>query len=134
MAFYSASSTATVSFDKVPSLLRRATTNSSLGSMSGREGTEKVSATGVMTNTGRTERERGKAGDDREFIRKGSGGRRNAVNYRPTVKEEKMSQRAGIAKKSAALAKGKGKKAAAASGSGAGSGFLGALFRQDSWT
>lgn len=113
MAFYSASSLTSVSFGKVPSLLRRATTNSSLGSMSGRD--ETVSATGVVTN----KTERGKASDEKEFVRKGSGGRRNAVNFRPTVREEKMSQRAGVAKKS------KAKKA--------GVGSLGALFRRDSW-
>ncbi|KAK4946010.1 hypothetical protein LTR10_014812 [Elasticomyces elasticus] len=119
MAFYTATSSASVgvSFGKVPSLLRRATTNSSLGSMAGRD--ENVSATGVVTSN---KTERGSAGDGKEFVRKGSGGRRNAVNYRPTMKEEKMSQRAGIAKKSVAS---KGKKAA--------SGFLGGLFRQDSW-
>lgn len=115
MAFYSSSSSTNGSFTKVPTLLRRATTNSSLGSMAGRD--ENVSATGVVTS--RTER--GKAGDEKEFVRKGSGGRRNAVNYRPTMKEEKMSQRAGITKKGAA----KGKK---------GGGFLGGLFRQDTWT
>ncbi|KIW61299.1 hypothetical protein PV05_01437 [Exophiala xenobiotica] len=115
MAFYTSASSASVSFGKVPSLLRRATTNSSLGSMAGRD--ENVSATGVVIN----KPERGKASDEREFVRKAGGGRRNAVNYRPTINEEKMSQRAGIAKKTAS----KGKKA--------GAGFLGGLFRQDSW-
>ena len=112
MAFYSATSSASGSFNKVPTLLRRATTNSSLGSMAGRD--ESVSATGVTSRT-----ERGKASEEKEFVRKGTGSRRNAVNYRPTVREEKMSQRAGIAKKSAA----KGKK----------SGFLGGLFNGGSW-
>ena len=83
--------------------------------MAGRD--ENVSATGVVIN----KPERGKANDEKEFVRKAGGGRRNAVNYRPTIKEEKMSQRAGIAKKTAS----KGKKA--------GAGFLGGLFRQDSW-
>jgi mediator of replication checkpoint protein 1 len=116
MAFYSSSSSASVSFGNVPSLLRKATTNSRLGSMSANEN---VSATGVVTN----KPERGKVSDEKEFIRKGSSGRRNAVNFRPTVREEKMSQRAGIVKKTAA----KGKKASG--------GFLGGLFgRQDSWT
>ncbi|KAK7900086.1 hypothetical protein LTR67_003832 [Exophiala xenobiotica] len=115
MAFYTSASSASVSFGNGPSLLRRATTNSSLGSMAGRD--ENVSATGVVIN----KPERGKASDDKEFVRKAGGGRRNAVNYRPTIKEEKMSQRAGIAKKTAI----KGKKA--------GGGFLGGLFRQDSW-
>lgn len=114
MAFYGSNSSASASFGKVPSLLRRATTNSSLGSFSGKN--EDVSATGVVTN----KKERGNANEEKEFVRKGNGGRRNAVNYRPTMREEKMSQRAGIAKKVAS----KGKKA---------SGFLGGLFKQDSW-
>ena len=58
--------------------------------------------------------------EEKEFIRKGTGGRRNAVNYRPTVKEERMSARAGVQKKKGG--KGKG-----------GSGFLGGLFRGESW-
>lgn len=114
MAFYGSNSSAGASLGKVPSLLRRATTNSSLGSLSGKN--ENVSATGVVTN----KTERGNANDDKEFVRKGNSGRRNAVNYRPTMREEKMSQRSGIVKKAA----NKSKKAA---------GFLGGLFRQDSW-
>jgi mediator of replication checkpoint protein 1 len=113
MAFYTSTSSANSSFGKVPTLLRRATTNSSLGSMAGRD--ENVSATGVVTN----KTERGKASDEKTFVRKGTGGRRNAVNYRPTVREEKMSQRAGVAKKAAAKAK-KG-------------GFLGGLLNGGSW-
>ena len=115
MAFYSsATSSAKSSFTKVPNLLRRATTNSSLGSMAGRD--ENVSATGVVTS----KTERGKAGDEKkEFVRKGSGGRSTSVNFRPTVREEKMSARAGIAKKAA----GKGKKG----------GFLGGLLGGGSW-
>ncbi|KAL6245894.1 hypothetical protein RBB50_007047 [Rhinocladiella similis] len=114
MAFYTSTSSTSVSFaGKAPSLLRRATTNSSLGSMA-----EGVSATGVTTLN---KPERGKANEEKEFVRKAGGGRRNAVNYRPTMKEEKMSQRAGIVKKSAMKSK-KG-----------GDGFLGGLFRQDSW-
>ncbi|KAJ9611729.1 hypothetical protein H2200_004913 [Cladophialophora chaetospira] len=112
MAFYTATSSASSSFSKVPTLLRRATTNSSLGSMAGNEN---VSATGVVTS----KTERGKASDEKEFVRKGTGGRRNAVNFRPTVREEKMSARAGVSKKAAA----KGKK----------SGFLGGLFGGGSW-
>ncbi|KEF62145.1 uncharacterized protein A1O9_00117 [Exophiala aquamarina CBS 119918] len=114
MAFYGSNSSASASFGKMPSLLRRATTNSSLGSLSGKN--ENVSATGVVTNR----KERGNANEEKEFVRKGNGGRRNAVNYRPTMREEKMSQRAGIAKKAAS----KGKKA---------SGLLGGLLKQDSW-
>ncbi|ETI25214.1 hypothetical protein G647_04587 [Cladophialophora carrionii CBS 160.54] len=113
MAFYTSTSSTNSSFSKVPALLRRATTNSSLGSMAGRD--ENVSATGVVTN----KTERGKASDEKTFVRKGTGGRRNAVNYRPTVREEKMSQRAGVAKQAAAKAK-KG-------------GFLGVLFNGGSW-
>lgn len=112
MAFFSSKTSGGLS--GVPSLLRRATTNSSLGSMSGRE---TVSATGVVTN--RTER--GSVSEEKEFVRKGNGGRRNAVNYqgeRKTLREEKMSARAGIIKTS------KPKK---------GQGFLGGLFRGDSW-
>ncbi|KAK5057673.1 hypothetical protein LTR84_011674 [Exophiala bonariae] len=116
MAFYGSNSSAGTSFGKVPSLLRRATTNSSLGSLSGKN--ENVSATGVVTN----KTERGSANEDKEFVRKGNGGRRNAVNYRPTMREEKMSERSGIAK--AKKAAKKSKKA---------SGFLGGLFKEDSW-
>lgn len=113
MAFHSTTSSAQSSFNTVPTLLRRATTNSSLGGMAGRN--ENVSATGVVTS----KVERGKASEEKEFVRKGTGGRRNAVNYRPTIKEEKMSQRAGVVKKTAA----KGKK----------NGFLGELFNGGSW-
>ncbi|KIW11388.1 hypothetical protein PV08_10688 [Exophiala spinifera] len=116
MAFYTSTSSTSLSFaGKVPSLLRRATTNSSLGSIA-----EGVSATGV-TVVNKSKPERGKANEEKEFVRKAGGGRRNAVNYRPTMKEEKMSQRAGIVKKSAVKSN-KG-----------GDGFLGGLFRQDSW-
>ncbi len=113
MAFYTATASASSSFGKVPSLLRRATTNSSLGSMAGNEN---VSATDVVTS----KTERGKASDEKEFVRKGTGGSRNAVNYRPTVREEKMSARAGVAKRAASKVK-KG-------------GFLGGLLGGGSWT
>ncbi|KAL2404650.1 hypothetical protein ABEF93_006668 [Exophiala dermatitidis] len=121
MAFYTSSSmSSTSSFSKVPALLRRATTKSSLGSMAigGRD--ENVSATGVVTTNNRTER--GKASGEKEFVRKSTGGQRAAVNYRPTIREEKMSQRAGIAKKMAAAKNKKTK-----------GGFLGGLFQRDSW-
>jgi len=114
MAFHTSTSTTNVGLSKVPSLLRRATTNSSFGSIASRD--ENVSATGVVTS--RTER--GSVNEEKEYVRKGSGGRRNAVNYRPTVKEEKMSQRAGVAKKTASRRKGTG-------------GFLGGLFSGESW-
>lgn len=112
MAFFS-SKAGTGSFSNVPSLLRRATTNSGLGSMSGREN---VSATDVVTS----KTERGSAAQEKDFVRKGASTSRNAVNYqgRQNLKEEKMSARAGIAKKQ------QKKK---------GSGFLGGLFRGDSW-
>ncbi|RVX67056.1 hypothetical protein B0A52_08299 [Exophiala mesophila] len=116
MAFYSSSTSANGSLSNVPSLLRRATTNSSRGSISGRN--ETVSATGVVTN----KPERGSASAEKEFIRKGNGGSRNAVNYRPTIREEKMQQRAGVIKKTAAKAK------------KSQGGFLGGLFGNDSWT
>ncbi len=114
LAFYSTTATNTSSSTfKTPFLLRRATTNSSLTSSS-----ENISATGVTTS--RTER--GHVSGEKEFIRKGTGGRRNAVNYRPTVKEERMSARAGVQKSE------RKKKGGAGQG-----GFLGGLFRGESW-
>lgn len=99
--------------NNVPSLLRRATTNSSLGSISGRDN---ISATGVVTS----KTERGGAAKEKEFVRKGANTSRNAINYqgRQNLKEEKMSARAGVVKK-------QGKKK---SGS-----FLTGLFRGDTW-
>ena len=118
LAFYSTTTANTSSTNfKVPSLLRRATSNSSVSSLS--SSSENVSATGVTSRT-----ERGHVSEEKEFIRKGTGGRRNAVNYRPTVKEERMSARAGVQK---AQMK-KSAKGAADKG-----GFLGGLFRGDSW-
>ena len=112
VAFYSTTACSNSNTFKTPSLLRRATTNSSSLSASS---SDAVSATGVTSRT-----ERGHVSEEKEFIRKGSGGRRNAVNYRPTVKEERMSARAGVQKRKGG--KGKG-----------GSGFLGGLFRGESW-
>ncbi|RMZ91825.1 hypothetical protein DV736_g923, partial [Chaetothyriales sp. CBS 134916] len=118
MAFY----TSTTTF-KGPTLLRRATTNSALTSFSTNEG---VSATGVTV----AKTERGSASEEKEFIRKGKGGVRNAVNYqgpatgakgRLTVREERMSARAGVVKRDAA----KGRKGH--------SGFLGGLFGMGAW-
>lgn len=91
---------------KAPSLLRRATTNSSFGSST-------MSATGVTVTT-----ERGAPGQEKEMIRKGAAGSRNAVNYRVKPKEEQMKSR--VAAKKAKTTK-------------AGGGFLGGLFRGDSW-
>jgi mediator of replication checkpoint protein 1 len=114
MAFFTAkSSMVDMQFAKVPSLLRRATTNSSFGSMAGRE----ESATRVTVT-----KERGHAGEEKTFVRKGSGGQRNAVNYRVKPAESKMSERAGV-KKPIVGKSAKGNKG----------GFLGGLFRGDSW-
>lgn len=114
MAFFaSRTSSVDLQFGKVPSLLRRATTNSSFGSKAGRE----ESATGVTVTL-----ERGRAGEEKAFVRKGTGGQRNAVNYRVKPAESKMSERAGV-KKTIAGKAAKGKKG----------GFLGGLFRGDSW-
>jgi mediator of replication checkpoint protein 1 len=112
MAFFTskASSSDSLVF-KVPSLLRRATTNSSISSVNSAD----VSATGVSVMT-----ERGAPGQEKETIRKGAGGRRNAVNFRVKPKEEQMKSR--ITAK-----KGKATKA------GRSGGFLGGLFGGNSW-
>lgn len=111
MAFFTSKTGSSDAFAlKVPSLLRRATTNSSFGSASNAN----VSATGVTVAT-----ERGAPEQEKEVIRKGAGGRRNAVNFRVKPKEEQMKSR-GLAKKS------KTKRIA-------GSGFLGGLFTGNSW-
>ena len=118
MAFFTsrAGSSDSASGFKVPSLLRRATTNSSFGSAAG---SANVSATGVSVAT-----ERGAPGQDKDVIRKGAGGKRNAVNFRVKPKEEQMRSRVSAKKKK----NGKGGKAG-----GSGSGFLGGLFRGGSW-
>ena len=114
MAFFaSKSSSVDMQIGRMPSLLRKATTNSSFGSMAGRE----ASATGVTVT-----KERGHVGEEKAFVRKGRGGQRNAVNYRVKPAESKMSERAGVRKTPAGKAA-KGKKG----------GFLGGLFRGDSW-
>lgn len=108
MAFLTSKSGSSDNFAfKGPSLLRRATTNSSFGS--------NVSATGVTVST-----ERGAPDQEKDVIRKGAGGRRNAVNYRVKPKEEQMKSRV-------AVTKGKTTK-------GGKGGFLGGLFRGDSWS
>ena len=133
LAFHRTSSTESLS--KVPTLLRRVTTNSSsfsFGSMSGRTNTsgsgEEMSATGVVTVTNRTER--GSRAEEKEFVRKAVGGGRMAVNFDHgrakairAVDDGAKAGRVGIAK-----SKGKGK----AGGKGK-SGFLGGLFRGHSW-
>lgn len=114
MAFFaSKSSSIDMQIGRTPSLLRRATTNSSFGSVAGRE----TSATGVTVT-----KERGHVGEEKSFVRKGTGGQRNAVNYRVKPAESKMSERAGVRKTLVGKAA-KGKKG----------GFLGGLFRGDSW-
>jgi mediator of replication checkpoint protein 1 len=111
MAFFtSTTGSADPSTFKASSLLRHATTNSSFGSTSGTN----VSATGVSVAP-----ERGAPDQEKQAIRKGAGGRRNAVNFRVKPKEEQM--------KSRATAK-KGKTAKAGAG-----GFLGSLFSGSSW-
>lgn len=111
MAFFASNSgSADLSAFKAPSLLRRATTNSSFGSASNAN----VSATGVSVAT-----ERGAPEREKEVVRKGAGGRRNAVNFRMKPKEEQM--------KSRVMAK-KGKTARSG-----GRGFLRGLFSGNSW-
>ena len=114
MAFFSSKANKANS-NGVPSLLRRATTNSSFSAVSGRDN---VSATGVVTS----KTERGSAAREKDFVRKGSNTSRNAINYqgRQNLKEEKMSARAGIVKKQQ-----KNK---------SGGSFLTGLFRGDTWS
>lgn len=112
MAFFTSKAGSSDSLGlKVPSLLRRATANSSLGSVNG----SNVSATGVSVAT-----ERGAPDQEKEVIRKGAGGRRNAVNFRMKPKEEQMKSRI-TAKKGKATKAGKSR------------GFLGGLFGGNSW-
>ena len=111
MAFFtSTTGSADPSAFKASSLLRHATTNSSFGSTS----RANVSATGVSVAP-----ERGAPDQERQAIRKGAGGRRNAVNFRVKPKEEQMKSRA-------TAKKGKTAKAGA-------KGFLGSLFSGSSW-
>jgi mediator of replication checkpoint protein 1 len=111
MAFFTSKAGSADSFAfKAPSLLRRATTNSSFGSASN----TKVSATGVSVAT-----ERGAPDQEKEVIRKGAGGRRNAVNFRVKPKEEQMKSRVTAKKGKMAKAGGRG--------------FLGGLFSGTSW-
>ena len=83
---FTTNNSSTASF-RVPSLLRRATTNSSLSSMS----SENISATGVSVANFKSER--GHVSEEKVFVRKGMSGRRNAVNWqggeRPTARAEK---------------------------------------------
>lgn len=108
LAFFSSfSSTAHNSSTKMPSLLRRATTNSSFSS--------EIAGSAAVSGT-----ERGAVENEKEVIRKAQGGRRSAINYyaqgRMEQREEKMgriSTTCGRVEKKMGLAakktKGKGK-------------------------
>ncbi|KPI40396.1 Mediator of replication checkpoint protein 1 [Cyphellophora attinorum] len=118
MAFMA--NTATVSATSTfrpPSLLRRATTNSSLSSLS----SENVSATGVSI----AKTERGHVSEEKAFVRKGMGGRRNAVNYQ--AGERPQQKAAGNSRRGKGGAMGKNAKG------GGGGGFLNGLLRGDTW-
>jgi mediator of replication checkpoint protein 1 len=105
----------------VPTLLRRATTNSSLSSISSGEG---MSATGVTVAMA-SKTERGHVSEEKAFVRKGNSGRRNAVNFQAGERPEgKMSSRSGVNKKGLGGAGGSKKKG----------GLLGDLLgRGDTW-
>ena len=123
MAFVSSTPTNATSF-KYPSLLRRATSNSSFKSNS------ETSATGVTT-------ERGAAGKEKEIIRKGSGGQKSSVGYyrnsRVQEREEQMKRRLG-GQKSGVGAAGVKKGKIGGSGTGGASVLRGMLGgRKDSW-
>ena len=111
-SFKSTSSENTSSFQRVPNLIRRATTNSSLNSEAGAT----MSATGVT--------ERGAVEQEKEMVRKAQGGRRSAINYYAKGRlEEREKVREGRVGKSVAT-----KAAKKVNG-----GFLGGLFGRDSW-
>jgi len=123
MAFFTSTTHSNnAALPKVPTLLRRATTNSSLSvSLSN----ESASATGVTTAP-----ERGTADQEKKglHIRKGTGGRRNAVNYRVKPRDVAMEKRTNNNANNLMKKARKGSTANAGAG-----GFLGALFRADSW-
>ena len=112
MAFYATTNSSNLNSFKTPNLLRRATTNSSLSSMS----SENLSATGVSTRT-----ERGHVSEEKEFVRKAKGGVRNSVNWKPSVavREEREKR---VTKKLQGKRKGK-----------SGGGFVAGLLRGDTW-
>ena len=112
MAFYAITASSNTNSFKTPNLLRRATTNSSLSSMS----SDNVSATGVSTRT-----ERGHVSEEKEFVRKAKGGVRNSVNWKPSVavREEREKR---VTKRQQGKRKGK------SSG-----GFVAGLLRGDTW-
>ena len=131
----------------VPTLLRRATTNSSFssmsfGSMSGRlsttmsntstNGAGDLSATGVSTNNMSARAN----GSEKEFVRKANTGRRMAVNFDARAEGNSQGgERAKVGKMKAAGVNGKrgltGKTSSKKSAGAAG--FMGGLFRGDSW-
>lgn len=108
---------------KTPSLLRRATTNSSFNSESGNS---TVSATGVTIT------ERGAVEHEKEMIRKAQGGRRSAINFyaKGRVEEREMVREGRVRKGRVEKRKsgGTGKKMGKGNRS-----FLGGLFGKDSW-
>lgn len=133
------SSSTSVSAFGPSSLLRRATTNSGLGSMSTSLLDGSRNSSSRDNNTAR--KERGGTADEKEFVRKGNArSLRNAVNYqggpsnpgakvkngseiaRATLSQEQMRSRLRLNAGSSA-AKGRGNT----------TGFLGGLFRGDSW-
>ena len=123
---------------RVPTLLRRATTNSSLSSSLASLSTSTISATGVTTsNSSSNTTERGAAEDEKEKFRKAAGGRRNAVNFytKGRVEErERERERSKVGVREGKVAKGaKGKKGGKAGKAGKAAGFLGGLFRSESW-
>ena len=112
MAFYATTATSNPNSIKVPNLLRRATTNSSLSSMS----SDNVSATGVSTRT-----ERGHVSEEKEFVRKAKGGVRNSVNWKPSVAVREEREKT-VTKKLQGRRKGR-----------SGGGFVAGLLRGDTW-
>lgn len=123
LAFFSnnRTSSSTSSFN-VPTLLRRATSNSSFNSRS----TSAASATGVT--------ERGAVEQEKEMVRRAQGGKRSAINYyakgrveeRERVRQDRVAGNMGCGK-------GMGKGAAKGKAKGKG-GFLGEMFgRGGSW-
>jgi mediator of replication checkpoint protein 1 len=111
LAFFSSKSSSNLFTFKVPSLLRRATTTSSVNSESG---ASRTSATGVTVT------ERGAVEHEKEMIRKAQGGKRSAINYYAKGRvEEREKERVRLGRV------GKSKKTTAKRGKG---GFLGGLF------
>lgn len=131
------SSSTSVSAFGPSSLLRRATTNSGLGSMSTSLLDGNKNSSGRDNNTAR--KERGSTADEKEFVRKGNArSLRNAVNYQggnsnpgAKVKNGSENARATLSQEQMRLRLNAG--SSAAKGRGNATGFLGGLFRGDSW-